>query len=74
MPTKKEWSTPYYGVTHYGQPADKYWITVNDLGKVATLHKWFPGCGFSPLESTHPTVVEARRKGERWVKQNCRPH
>lgn len=62
------WTEPNYGLSHIGN-TDKYWATVMDYGSFVELHKWFPGCGFSPLEETFKTLEAAKLAGEAWVQQ-----
>lgn len=63
------WTKPHYGVQHGGtySPA-RHWVTVEDYGTFARLARWFPGCGFSPMESTHDNAEDARQAGECWLR------
>lgn len=64
------WSRPYYGIQHLGaEGVRKSRVSVCDYGFFTVLHCWFPGCGFSPLESQHGTVEAARKAGELWLSQ-----
>lgn len=69
-----DWTRPYCGVTHLGEKAgpSSWWVTVTDRGSFAELSCWFPGCGFSPLKSTHDTVEQAKTAGEKWLKKNVK--
>jgi hypothetical protein len=64
------WTAPFHGVTHLGtcSPAVK-WVTVVDYGPFATLLLWFPGCRFDPSERTCDTVEDAKKRGERWLRE-----
>jgi len=62
------WSDPNHGVSHYGDHK-KYWSTVCDYGSFVELRKWFPGCGFSPIEETFDTLESAKKAGELWARQ-----
>ena len=61
------WSAPFYGLQHLQSAGKKSRVTVDDRGAFAELQCWFPGCGFSPILSTHGTAEEARKAGERWI-------
>ncbi len=61
------WTKPYCDVTHLGNIGDEYWATVTDWTTFATLTRWYPGCQFHPLTSTHNTVDEARQYAEDWL-------
>ncbi len=64
------WTKPYYGVQHLGEMGTgRHRVTVCDHGSFALLHKWFPGCAFSPTESTHANAAEARAEGEDYLKK-----
>lgn len=64
-----QWTVPYYGVQHLGQFGTKRsWVTVNECGARAELLRWFPGCQFSPLHSTHDSTADARAAGEAWLR------
>jgi hypothetical protein len=65
------WTEPFHGVQHLGAEGSltrSYWATVEDHGTFASLCRWFPGCGFEPHRSDHKTLAEAKRLGERWVR------
>lgn len=63
------WTNPFYGVTHCGQFGLKNkWATVEDYDSFAKLSKWFPGCGFSPIQSEHETAFLAKQEAELWLK------
>lgn len=66
---KDDWTESFYGVLHLGQfsAESSWWATINDYGSFVELLLWFPKCGFSPHQSDHATVAEAKRKGARWV-------
>ena len=61
-----EWTKEYYGLSHLGEfSTKKLWVTVTRYSNGrATLSKWFPGCQFSPEETTFKNVEEAKRQGE----------
>jgi hypothetical protein len=67
--TLSHWTVPYFGVQHLG-PAKgkKARVSVCDYGTFSILHCWFPGCGFSPLESQHDNAETARKAGEVWLR------
>jgi hypothetical protein len=71
--SSKTWTTPYYGVQHFGCERGKsnssHWLTVEDHGACATLFRWFPGCGFRPLRSRHDDAETARQAGEAWLRE-----
>lgn len=49
----KHWSTPYYGIEHLGQmKCGFHRVSVAACKGFAILYKWYPGCGFNPLEDT----------------------
>ena len=64
---KTRWTTPYCGVSHLGEFSDVRRVSVIDYGKFCILHKWYPGCGFSPIEETHNKVGAAMVAGEKWL-------
>lgn len=65
------WSEPYHGVQHLGEfGTQRWWVTVEDHCSWATLNCWFPGCAFSPQESSHTSAAEARAVGEKWLQQH----
>lgn len=41
---------------------------------IAELSRWTPGCGFSPMNSTHLTAANARAVGEEWLTEVTRKH
>lgn len=68
-----EWSKGFYGVSHYGKASVKnYWSTINVYDDFVILLKWFPGCGFSPIEEMYQTIEDAKCFGEKWVNDNQR--
>lgn len=64
----EQWTNPYFGVQHLGGLTDKYRASICDHGKFCLLHKWYPGCGFSPIEELHDNVTAAKSSGENWLK------
>lgn len=67
--SKHAWTTPFYGVSHLGTFGNgSYWATIEDHETFVSLRRWFPGCGFEPHRSDYDTIQEAKRIGERWVK------
>ncbi|QFZ84590.1 hypothetical protein GFK26_18350 [Variovorax paradoxus] len=67
------WTKPFYGVTHCGKVGHgQWWVSVTDYGSFADLECWFPGCGFSPLETQHGSAEAAKAAGETWLRQNDR--
>ena len=69
MKTKAEqqWTKPYFGVSHLGELCDRFRLTVCDYGTFCLLHKWYPGCGFSPIEEEFDTVAQAKGAGMWWL-------
>lgn len=61
------WTKPYCGVSHLTPAGKKSRVSVCDYGSFAELHCWFPGCGFSPIESQQGSAEEARVAGEQWL-------
>lgn len=61
------WSKPYYGITHLGTGPHR--VTVTDRGSFAELDRWFPGCGFRPMESDHESAEAAKAAGEKWLRE-----
>lgn len=60
-----QWTKPYYGVQHYGKLSVKsFWATVHDYEDFAIALIRTPGCGFSPMKTTHDTSEEAREYAE----------
>jgi hypothetical protein len=59
------WTKPFHGVQHLGDRPR--WVTVTDRGSFGELTRWYPGCGYNPLQSMHPTADAARAAGERWM-------
>lgn len=69
MITIPAWTAPFHGVQHLGKFSTKaHWVTVCDYGTFAELSCWFPGCGFSPIHSTHDNAAQARREGEKYMR------
>ncbi len=65
-----KWTKPYYGVEHLGDwSPESWWATIEDHNTFVKLLRWFPKCQFHPHESFHDTILEAKQKGERWVKR-----
>lgn len=65
----RKWTKPYHGVQHLGELGDLYKCSIDDSGTFAILCKWYPGCGFCPIEEQHPTAAEARAAGEKWLEE-----
>lgn len=69
-PQKKQltWSDLFHGLTHYGALRDIRRVSVQVLGGgMAELHKWYAGCGFSPIVETHASLELAKSAGEQWI-------
>lgn len=67
-PTLKAWWTrPFHGVSHGQVNGKKSYATVVEHGSFVELKRWFPGCGFSPTETHHATVDEAKAVAEKWL-------
>lgn len=63
------WTAPYFGVQHIGKcSARGWWGTVADYGSFSKALCWFPGCGFSPIESEHDDAESARAHVETWLR------
>jgi hypothetical protein len=62
------WSKPFHGITHLSVSGKRSWVTVTDWDNWASLTRWYPGCGFSPLETQHGSADEAKRAAEAWLK------
>ena len=61
-----KWSEEFCGLSHFGEYSNsKLWVTVERFDDCARLFEWFPGCQFSPKESWHKTVNDAKQAGER---------
>lgn len=75
MKLKIKWTEPFHGLTHYGELRDIRRASVQMLGSIgrAELHKWYQGCGFSPLVEIHPTEEAAKASGEAWVNEALKP-
>lgn len=71
---KHTWTKPFHGVQHLGEYHDRFWCTVCDYDTFAELSRWTPGCGFSPMNSTHLTAANARAVGEEWLTEVTRKH
>lgn len=71
MNTRKEWSKPYYGVSHYGIfSTTRRWATVVIWDTFTEISLWFPGCGFNPTHSTKYGKTheqDAKREASQWV-------
>jgi hypothetical protein len=67
MKAQAEWTAPYHGVSHLGEIAEPRRVSVIDHDTFCLLHKWYPGCGFSPIEETHDNVKDAKAAGEKWL-------
>ncbi|MDY6910761.1 MAG: hypothetical protein SVM79_00140 [Chloroflexota bacterium] len=60
-----KWTKEHCGLSHLGEfSICKLWVTVERFDDCAKLLKWFPGCQFSPEESWHKTVDDAKKAGE----------
>ncbi len=70
MNTNKEWSKPYFGISHFGVLADTRRVTIETHEGFTVLLKWFKGCGFSPDKTVFDSgnhLADAKKSGEIWV-------
>jgi len=65
----KQWTKPFHGLQHLGELKDPKRVSVQQIADRADLHKWYEGCGFSPIVESHPTVTAAKAEGEKWLNQ-----
>lgn len=61
-----DWTIPYFGIIH-SNTIDGNRCSVRKLEKGAILAKWYPGCQFSPIESFHKSVDEAKVVAMKWM-------
>lgn len=66
------WTKPYCGVQHLGKLdcESGYRATITQYKKFTLLHKWYPDCGFHPIEETFDAVQEARVAAEKYVTEH----
>ncbi len=67
--TKLAWTDPFHGLSHFGELRDIRRASVQELGSIekVELHKWYQGCGFSPVVEIHASLSAAKKAGEQWV-------
>lgn len=71
MKTEIQWTQPFHGLSHLGQLRDVHRASVQVLGSLgkAELHKWYAGCGLSPIVEIHSSARAAKAAGEAWVEE-----
>lgn len=68
MAQERNWSKPYYGLSHLGELSDRRRASVQEHGDgSATLTMWVRGGGFCPAEEPYATVAAAKEAGEQWA-------
>ena len=59
------WTPERHGMQYRGVVDNKKTrVSVRRTGEKAILLAWYPGCGFSPKETTHASVEEAKEHGD----------
>lgn len=55
-------------ITHYGDMTSfrRATVTIDVVGKVYTLSKWYKGCGLNPDIVKYPSMNDAIEAGEAW--------
>lgn len=72
QPQAHQWTKPFHGLQHYIQRGSyARWATVEDMKSFAMMRGWFEGCGFTPRQSRHDSVEDARAAAEAFVNE-CR--
>ncbi len=67
--TNPTWSDLHLDyITHYGDLTSfrRATVTIDVVGKIYTLSKWYKGCGFSPETVRYSNIDTAMTAGEDW--------
>jgi hypothetical protein len=77
MKSNNRWTTPYFGVSHYGEmSSENRWATITRLGnKTIILICWNADKAhtFNSPEFTFTSIIAAQQAGEAFVENNTIP-